>query len=141
MKTWALNVGDPKGCQSGGGLHSIVQAGERRVHQRLLQGRPQGRARGLLGEIREQARSFATAAVPSVQATSDQAIYVSSFTPLNEKSVWDGHLNAFLKPLPVDQQRLPRPRRHLRRRRRGRVSPVGRRHGDRVSVQRRRSAR
>ena len=61
----------------------------------------------ILGEIREQARSFATAAVPSVQATSDQAIFVSSFTPLNEKSVWDGHLNAFLKPMPVDQNGSP----------------------------------
>ena len=45
--------------------------------------------------------------MPSVQATADQSIYISTFTPLNGKPVWDGRLNAFLKPLPVDSEGIP----------------------------------
>ena len=107
MKTWALNVGDPKGCQSGGGLHSLVQSAKGECVNVSSKEDLKDILEDILGQIREQARSFATAAVPSVQTTSDQAIFVSSFTPLNEKSVWDGHLNAFLKPMPVDQNGSP----------------------------------
>jgi hypothetical protein len=107
MKTWALNVGDPRGCASGGGLHSLVQAAKGECVNVSSKEDLKDILEDILGEIREQARSFATAAVPSVQTTSDQAIFVSSFTPLNEKSIWDGHLNAFLKPMPVDQNGSP----------------------------------
>jgi hypothetical protein len=55
----------------------------------------------LFGQIREEASAFASAAVPSVQAEVADRIYLSSFTPLNGQSVWDGHLDAYLKPLPL----------------------------------------
>jgi hypothetical protein len=61
----------------------------------------------IFGEIQEEAVAFASAAVPSVQANVADKIYLSSFTPLNESSVWPGRLDAFLKPLPVDDQGLP----------------------------------
>lgn len=55
----------------------------------------------ILSEIQEEARSFASAAVPTVQASVDDKIYLSSFTPLNRSSIWEGHLDAFLEPLPL----------------------------------------
>jgi len=57
----------------------------------------------IFSEIQEEARSFASAAVPSVQASVDDKIFLSNFTPLNESSLWDGHLDAFLEPLPLVQ--------------------------------------
>ena len=61
----------------------------------------------LFGQIKEEASAFASAAVPSVQAEVADRIYLSSFTPLNGESVWDGHLDAFLKPLPLDNAGRP----------------------------------
>ncbi|HVG07918.1 MAG TPA: PilC/PilY family type IV pilus protein [Thermoanaerobaculia bacterium] len=55
----------------------------------------------ILGLIRQEARSFASAAVPSVQAVVDDKIFLTNFTPLNAKAVWDGHVNAFFKPIPI----------------------------------------
>jgi len=55
----------------------------------------------VLGKINEQSSTFASAAVPSVQADVADHIYLSSFTPLNGASFWDGHLDGYLKPLPL----------------------------------------
>lgn len=55
----------------------------------------------ILGLIREEARAFASAAVPSVQAIVDDKVFLTNFTPLNSKPVWDGHVHSFLKPLPL----------------------------------------
>ena len=55
----------------------------------------------ILGLIRQEARSFASAAVPSVQAIVDDKIFLTNFTPLNGKPVWDGHVHAFFKPIPA----------------------------------------
>ncbi len=70
--------------------------------------------------VTQAGRSFSSAAVPTVQANFEDTIYVPNFTPLNESSfleplaplpaapdngagaIWDGHLNAYLKPIPVD---------------------------------------
>ncbi|HEY2290006.1 MAG TPA: PilC/PilY family type IV pilus protein, partial [Thermoanaerobaculia bacterium] len=57
--------------------------------------------RSVLGKINEQSSTFASAAVPSVQADVADHIYLSSFTPLNDVSSWDGHLDGYLKPLPL----------------------------------------
>jgi hypothetical protein len=57
----------------------------------------------IFDEIAEQARSFASAAVPSVQAEVSDKIYLTSFTPLNDAAVWPGRVDAFLKPLPTDE--------------------------------------
>lgn len=53
----------------------------------------------ILEEISGQSRSFAAAAVPSVQANAQDKIILSSFTPVNEP-IWPGHVNAFIKPVP-----------------------------------------
>lgn len=108
---FALNVGDPKQCKSGGGLHSIVTPTGGECFNVATKEELKDALLALIGQIREQAQTFATAAVPSVQATSDQAIYISTFTPLNGKPVWDGHLNAFLKPLPITGEGSPDPAR------------------------------
>ncbi len=61
----------------------------------------------IFGQIREEASAFASAAVPSVQAEVADRIYLSSFTPLNSEPVWDGHLDAYLKPLPLTDDGRP----------------------------------
>ena len=61
----------------------------------------------IFGQIREEASAFASAAVPSVQAEVADRIYLSSFTPLNLQPVWDGHLDAYLKPLPLTADGKP----------------------------------
>ncbi len=61
----------------------------------------------LLDEIQEQAAAFASAAVPTVQANILDKVYLSSFVPLNDASVWPGRVDAFLKPLPLDADNLP----------------------------------
>lgn len=106
VQTWALNIGDPKNCQSGT-LNSIIQRADGECINVANKEELKTTLREILGEIREQSRAFASAAVPSVQATADQALYISNFTPLNSKSIWDGHLNAFLKPLPVTDEGTP----------------------------------
>ena len=61
----------------------------------------------IFGQIREEASAFASAAVPSVQAEVADRIYLSSFTPLNLSSVWQGRLDAYLKPLPLTPDGRP----------------------------------
>jgi len=61
----------------------------------------------LIGEILEEAATFASAAVPTVQANILDKVYLSSFIPLQKEAVWPGRLDAFLKPLPLDQNNLP----------------------------------
>ncbi len=52
-------------------------------------------------DILAGASSFASAAVPSAQAEIADAIFLTSFIPVEDASVWDGHLDAFLRPLPL----------------------------------------
>ena len=61
----------------------------------------------IFGQIVEEATAFASAAVPSVQAEVADKLYLTSFTPLNEEPIWDGHVNAFLKPLPLTDDGRP----------------------------------
>jgi Tfp pilus tip-associated adhesin PilY1 len=61
----------------------------------------------IFGEIQEEAKTFASAAVPSVQAEASDRLYLSSFVPLNGQSVWDGHIDAYLKPLPLTADGKP----------------------------------
>jgi Tfp pilus tip-associated adhesin PilY1 len=61
----------------------------------------------IFGQIREEASAFASAAVPSVQAEVADRIFLSSFTPLNSAPVWDGHIDAYLKPLPLTADGRP----------------------------------
>lgn len=83
-------------------LHSIVRNGKGEL---ILVENGDALARKLrevIGFIQEESRTFASAAVPSVQAAVEDKIYLTEFTPLNEAGLWQGHVHSFLKPLPVD---------------------------------------
>lgn len=116
VKTWALNVGDPRGCNAGGGLHPIVQAGgckkqageECCITVNSREGL-RNELQKILGQIRSEVRAFASAAVPSVQATVEQTVTVTSFVPFNDSPVWDGHAHAFVKPVPLLEDGSGRP--------------------------------
>jgi hypothetical protein len=109
MITWALNVGHPNGCDnsSKSELKSIVTAGGGECINTSTQAQLRHTLESLLGEIRTTARSFASAAVPSVQATVEQKIFLTSFLPFNQASVWKGSVHAFVKPLPVSPAGIP----------------------------------
>lgn len=62
---------------------------------------------GILSQIREEASAFASAAVPQVQANATDKIFLSSFTPLSDEGFWAGRMDAFLKPLPLDDDLHP----------------------------------
>lgn len=55
----------------------------------------------IFGQIKEQAASFSSAAVPSVQAQVADKVYLTNFVPLNGSSIWYGHLDTYLKPVPL----------------------------------------
>src|SRR5882724_7230509 len=55
----------------------------------------------LFGNIMENPTAFSSAAVPSVQAETSDKLFLTSFFPLNDQAIWDGHVDAFLKPLPL----------------------------------------
>ncbi|MEP7011189.1 MAG: hypothetical protein ABJC13_12765 [Acidobacteriota bacterium] len=80
--------------------------------------------------VTQTSRSFSSAAVPTVQANFEDTVYVPNFTSLNPTSfvephledglgnrlptpapgagaTWDGHLSAFLKPVPLDAAGKP----------------------------------
>jgi len=101
VQTWAINLGDPSRCNSGGALHPITQVGNGECLTVSTRAQLVQTLKDVLGLIRESSRSFASAAVPSVQAAVEQKIFLSNFTPLNDESVWDGHIFSFLKPVPV----------------------------------------
>jgi hypothetical protein len=58
-------------------------------------------------QIREETSTFASAAVPSVQAQVSDKLFLTSFTPISSASVWSGHLDGYLKPLPLTDSGLP----------------------------------
>ncbi len=51
--------------------------------------------------------TFSAAAVPSVQAEALDKLFVTSLSPVNEQSVWPGRLDAFVKPMPLDEENKP----------------------------------
>jgi Tfp pilus tip-associated adhesin PilY1 len=105
IKTWAINLGDPDNCKGNNKLASITNQGKGEC---VTAGNPaalQTELQAILGQIREDTRSFASAAVPSVQATVEDKIFLTNFNPIATGSVWDGHLLAFLKPLPLKNGR------------------------------------
>jgi Tfp pilus tip-associated adhesin PilY1 len=61
----------------------------------------------IFSEIVEESRSFASAAVPTVQANAADKIYLTHFNPVQGESIWDGHLDAYLKPLPLTAEGAP----------------------------------
>jgi Tfp pilus tip-associated adhesin PilY1 len=105
IKTWAINVGDATACKSPNKLHSITNQGKGECVTAADPAQLEAELRKLLGQIREETRAFASAAVPSVQATVEDKIFLTNFTPLDGVSVWDGHVHSFLKPLPLKDGR------------------------------------
>lgn len=45
--------------------------------------------------IEERTRGFASPIVPSVETSSEQTAYISTFTPFQDRSIWRGHLRAY----------------------------------------------
>ncbi len=58
-------------------------------------------------DIRVEARSFASASVPTVQNETSDKIYLSSFTPIPSIAVWPGRIDAYRKPLPLNDDDTP----------------------------------
>ncbi len=63
--------------------------------------------RQIVNNLIGEPAAFAAAAAPSVQAEVEDKLFLSTFTPLNAESVWDGHVDAFLKPLPETDDGRP----------------------------------
>jgi hypothetical protein len=57
--------------------------------------------RNIFNAILENSRTFASAAVPAVQAEVQDKIYLTNFSPLDKNAYWYGHVDAYLKPLPL----------------------------------------
>ncbi|MDX1502014.1 MAG: PilC/PilY family type IV pilus protein, partial [Thermoanaerobaculia bacterium] len=97
VRSWVITYGGanrpPLSCiaQNGRGELIFVSDGDNL----------QDELRRILGEIRQETATFASAAAPSTQRVVDRTIYVSTFTPISGSSRWDGHLDSFLKPLPL----------------------------------------
>lgn len=96
VRTWAFTFQSTPQLQSmtnagGGELITVANGDDLKAELRRI-----------LGQIQQEARTFATAAVPSVQASTDQNIYITHFTPLNEKAVWEGHVRSFLSVPDLD---------------------------------------
>lgn len=111
IKTWAINLGDESACKSPNKLHSITNQGKGECVTAADPAQLESELRKLLGQIREETRAFASAAVPSVQATVEDKIFLTNFTPIDKDTVkgsgavWDGHVHSFLKPLPLKDGR------------------------------------
>lgn len=54
--------------------------------------------------VKSQSRSFASAAVPQAQVNVDDKVYLTSFMPLQGRSIWPGRLDAYLRPVPLREQ-------------------------------------
>jgi Neisseria PilC beta-propeller domain len=105
VQTWVIAYGAPTdaqgNCNPGNPSKCMAQNGKGQLICPQNPAALQSALQAVLGVIREQSREFASAAVPSVQATVADKIYLSDFTPAKSESVWEGHVNTFLKPLPL----------------------------------------
>lgn len=93
-QTWALTMSKTReytGIRSGGGDEVLVAS----------KGDLIDALEKIRGEIIEQTRSFASAAVPSVQADVADKVYLTTFEPVASVPYWRGHVRAFLKPVPL----------------------------------------
>lgn len=98
IQTWVLNLGDASNC-NGGALNSLTQSGKGQCITVADPTNLKVELQNILGQIEQRARTFASAAVPSVQVTVEETVYITNFVPLRNRSFWDGHARAFIKPL------------------------------------------
>jgi hypothetical protein len=101
IKTWVIAYG--ANCNAiGNPLKCMAQNGKGQLLCPQTASQLKAELERILGLIRQESRSFASAAVPSVQAIVEDKIFLTNFTPLNGKAVWDGHVHSFIKPLPLN---------------------------------------
>ncbi|MDH3254563.1 MAG: PilC/PilY family type IV pilus protein [Acidobacteriota bacterium] len=104
VKTWIINLGGDAGEQR---LNSILRTSKAEIITIEEGGGAAAlgeELRNILGIIESESRAFAAAAVPSVQTEDESKIFLTSFNPLNDSSIWAGRSLAFLKPLPLRQE-------------------------------------
>ncbi|MEM6792459.1 MAG: hypothetical protein AAF725_00625 [Acidobacteriota bacterium] len=58
-------------------------------------------------EVKAESRSFASASIPAVQSSASDKIYLSSFLPAPDLSIWPGRVDVFRQPLPLDDNNEP----------------------------------
>ena len=101
VRTWVISYGTNGGSCDKPPLKCMAQNGKGELVCPQNAGDLKTELLKILGQIREETRAFASAAVPSIQTTVDQRVFLTDFTPLNNRSVWDGHMDAYLKPVPA----------------------------------------
>jgi hypothetical protein len=55
----------------------------------------------ILSDIRSGTATFASAAVPSVQADAADKVVLTEFTPVKDEPLWPGKIFSFVKPVPI----------------------------------------
>ena len=63
--------------------------------------------RDVFNEIQSQTAAFSSAAVPSVQTNVADKVFLTRFTSVKDSPRWDGHIDAFLKPVPLNDDATP----------------------------------
>lgn len=105
VKTYVVGFGLP-----GGGNALTCMATQGLTDQPLL---PRNKTElvdaltDIFNSIRTESFAFASASIPAVQSTAADKIYLSSFTPIQSRSVWPGRLDAFRQPLPLTKDGKP----------------------------------
>ncbi len=61
----------------------------------------------VFNEIQSQTAAFSSAAVPSVQTNVADKVFLTRFTSVKDSPRWDGHIDAFLKPVPLNPDATP----------------------------------
>jgi hypothetical protein len=102
VKTWVIAYGKEDCPKVGNPLSCMAQNGKGELLCPKTATALKAELERILGLIRQEARSFASAAVPSVQAIVEDKIFLTNFTPLNDAALWDGHVHSFKKPIPLD---------------------------------------
>lgn len=98
VKTWAIDFGGS--CAVNSTYHSLTTTGKGECLTPRTKDELVAALRKIIGEIQQATRSFASAAVPTVQADVEQKVFLSNFNPLRVGPVWVGRMNAFVKPVP-----------------------------------------
>jgi len=65
--------------------------------------------RQIFDEITASNRSFAAAAVPQAQANTEDKIFLTSFTPVPERPIWAGRIDAYVRPIPLKEIQVTAP--------------------------------
>jgi len=106
VQTWVFNLGSLNNCSGNGELNSIANAGKTdpKTENCITVNSPtslENKLREVLGVIVEETRSFASAAVPTVQADEGDKLFLTQFRPARGRSIWRGRILGFLKPVPL----------------------------------------